>query len=158
MNSRKVVTEGYFRQYCHSFYCLEWTEFTGLLEWLSRRLKKIGGISQWQKTNQVLLLRKRFIKLKVVFCKLLFGVLIVKLLNRYSTITLKCFLINCTCHSTTQSMAQQNEKAESPSSGSSSSVQLLPVSVLDVHHGKPVRLQVKVIVPVADHPNVISKY
>lgn len=55
-------------------------------------------------------------------------------------------------------MAQQNEKAESPSSGISSSVQLLPVTVLDVHHGKPVRLQVKVIVPVADHPNVISKY
>ncbi|KAJ6218489.1 hypothetical protein RDWZM_009646 [Blomia tropicalis] len=29
----------------------------------------------------------------------------------------------------------------------------LPTNIVDVHHGKPVRLQVKVIVPVNDHPN-----
>lgn len=53
-------------------------------------------------------------------------------------------------------MAQQSDKAEShsPGGGGPSSVQpVVPVTVLDVHHGKPVRLQVKVIVPVADHPN-----
>lgn len=31
----------------------------------------------------------------------------------------------------------------------------LPTNIVDVHHGKPVRLQVKVIVPVNDHPNVM---
>lgn len=30
----------------------------------------------------------------------------------------------------------------------------LPVTIVDVHRGKPVRLQVKVLVPTNDHPNV----
>jgi len=54
---------------------------------------------------------------------------------------------------TTNDEQQHQQQPATMANGQSTAV-ALPVTVLDVHHGKPVRLQVKVVVPTNDHPNV----
>lgn len=51
------------------------------------------------------------------------------------------------CNDTNNGEHQFNGANRQPSSQ-------FPIITIDVHKGKPIRLQVKVVVPIHDHPNV----
>lgn len=58
---------------------------------------------------------------------------------------------NNTCTSSSHPTSSSSSSSSHPTSSSSA-------DIIDVHRGTPIRLKVKVLVPVDDHPNVSSNF